>query len=168
MRRLPDTPNKVPGTRDPKKGSATMARLNLVERKFTAFLRTPLSVRSAMGVIVTATMVSVVAGGVLIWLVDREEFPDLGTGLWWALQTVTTVGYGDVVPTQTGGRIIAGLIMLTGIAFVAVITAAVTAALIETARRRMRPSPDVELTEIARRLAAIEAALGIASERDPE
>jgi hypothetical protein len=56
-----------------------MARL-LVSRRFDAFLRAPLSVRRAMAVIVAATLVSVMVGGVLITLVDPEEFPDLGTG----------------------------------------------------------------------------------------
>lgn len=58
--------------------------MSLVERRFQAFLRTPLSVRNAMAVIVSATLVSVVAGGVLITVVDGDEFPDIGTGLWWA------------------------------------------------------------------------------------
>ena len=62
------------------------------EAPVDAFPRAPLSVRSAMAVIVAATLVSVLVGGVLITVVDPEEFPDLGTGLWWALQTVTTVG----------------------------------------------------------------------------
>jgi len=75
-----------------------MTRFHAVEGRFEAFLRKPLSVRKAMGVIVTATIVSVAIGGVVINLVDAEEFPNVGIGLWWALQTVTTGGYGDVTP----------------------------------------------------------------------
>ncbi|GAB3046519.1 hypothetical protein GCM10027053_00120 [Intrasporangium mesophilum] len=44
---------------------SNVGRMNLVERRFDAFMRTPLSVRKAMGVIVAATLVSVVVGGVL-------------------------------------------------------------------------------------------------------
>ena len=40
----------------------------------------------------------------LISVIDREEYPDVGIGMWWALQTVTTVGYGDVTPTHVAGR----------------------------------------------------------------
>jgi hypothetical protein len=46
----------------------------------------------------------VVGAGVLISVIDREEYPDVGIGMWWALQTVTTVGYGDVTPTHVAGR----------------------------------------------------------------
>jgi hypothetical protein len=50
-----------------------MSRLSLVERQFATFLRTPLSVRKAMAVIVTATVVSVVLGGVLIGLLTPRS-----------------------------------------------------------------------------------------------
>jgi Ion channel len=86
-------------------GSDVMVRL-LVMRQFDAYRRAPLSVPRAMGVIVAATLVSVLVGGVLITIVDSEEFPDLGTGMWWALQTVTTVGHGDMTPENTAGRLV--------------------------------------------------------------
>jgi voltage-gated potassium channel Kch len=147
-----------------------MARISLVERRFAAFLRTPLSVRSAMGVIVTATVVSVVLGGVLITVLDHRDFPDVGTGLWWALQTVTTVGYGDVTPTNGVGRMVGAVIMLEAIAFVAIVTAAITSSFVERARReQLKSSPDtepvwaeqltVQLTELKAQLDHIERTL---------
>jgi len=82
---------------------------------------------------------------------------------------VTTVGYGDVVPKQTGGRLIGAALMLQGIAFVTVITAAVTAALIERARRRRRNSDELaiadQLDRIESRLTAIERDLGSGTPR---
>ena len=99
----------------------------------------PETPRRAALQIASATIVVAVAGGILAWLLDRKDFPTAGEGLWWSLQTVTTVGYGDIVPERTEGRIIAGVVMLSGVAFIAVITSAVTAALIESARRRRSP-----------------------------
>ena len=97
----------------------------------------------------------------MIWLVDHDEFPNLGTSLWWSLQTVTTVGYGDVVPQATSGRLIGAVLMLQGIGFITVVAAAVTASLIEQARgRREEPEEQVlaaQLDRIEARLAAIEA-----------
>ena len=98
-------------------------------------MRAPLSVRKAMAVIVAATVVSVMVGGVLITVVDSEEFPDLGTGLWWALQTVTTVGYGDVTPENTAGRLVGALFLLEAISFVTIVTAVITSSFVERARQ---------------------------------
>jgi voltage-gated potassium channel len=112
-----------------------MARL-LVRRRYEAFRRAPLSVWRAMAVIIVATLVSVMVGGVLITLVDPEEFPDLGTGLWWALQTVTTVGYGDVTPENTGGRLVGALFLLEAISFVTIVTAVITSSFVERARQQ--------------------------------
>lgn len=117
-----------------------MPRRSLVERKFAKFLRQPLSVRQAMGVIVTATIMSVVIGGVIITLVDEKDFPNIGIGMWWALQTVTTVGYGDVTPHDTVGRVVGGVIMLEAIAFVAIVTAAITSSFVERARQERAAS----------------------------
>ncbi len=94
--------------------------------------------------------------------VDRQEYPTIGKGLWFALQTVTTVGYGDVTPKHADGRFIAAVMMLTGIAFLAVITAAVTASLIESSRRRFAETEGElarRLEEVTQRLVRIEAAI---------
>jgi voltage-gated potassium channel len=117
--------------------------------------------RAGLAVAVVTVFVTVTSG-LLIWLVDRDEFPTVGRGLWWALQTVTTVGYGDAVPARTGGRIIAAVVMLVGIAFIAVTTAAITAVFIESARRRLRrggSAVETRLDEIAARLDRLEALL---------
>ena len=112
-----------------------MGRWNLIERRLERFLREPLSVRNAAGVIVVATTVIVIGAGVLITLLDSEEYPNVGIGLWWALQTVTTVGYGDVAPKNVAGRLVGAFVMLEGIAFVAIITAVITSAFVARATR---------------------------------
>ena len=117
----------------------------------------------AARLIALATLVLTVAGGVAVWLIDREDFATLGDGLWWSIQTVTTVGYGDVVAENTAGRLIGALLMLNGIAFLTVITATITALLIEQARRRVA-EPEramlAKLDEIESRLEGIEGRIG--------
>jgi len=57
--------------------------------------------------------------------VDGSNIKSFEDGLWWAVTTVTTVGYGDRFPTTTEGRLLAVLLMLVGISLVGVITASV-------------------------------------------
>jgi voltage-gated potassium channel len=71
------------------------------------------------------------AGAVLIRLVDKTNFPSFGLALWWALQTVTTVGYGDVVPTTNAGRLVGGVEMVLGVSFIAFVTAGVTSTVVQ-------------------------------------
>jgi voltage-gated potassium channel len=59
--------------------------------------------------------------------VEGSNIKNFGDGLWWAVTTVTTVGYGDRYPTTTEGRFLAVLLMITGISLVGVITASVAA-----------------------------------------
>ena len=96
-------------------------------------LREPPSVRTAAGVIVTATALVVVGGGVLMRVLDHDEYSNVWVGMWWALQTVTTVGYGDVTPKHTSGRIVASFVMLEGIAFLTIIIAAITSTFVARA-----------------------------------
>src|SRR5262245_5421749 len=112
-----------------------MGRLNPIERRLDRFMREPVSVRNAAGVIVVVTAFIVVGAGILITLIDSEEYPSLETGLWWALQTVTTVGYGDVAPSNLTGRLVGALVMLEGIAFIAIVTAAITSMFVARATR---------------------------------
>ena len=83
--------------------------------------------------------------------------------MWWAIQTVTTVGYGDVVPNNTYGKAVASILMVIGITLLSVLTATVTAALVESARPRGRlGESDVQATkldEISARLDRIESRL---------
>jgi voltage-gated potassium channel len=120
--------------------------------------------RGAAIVIAAVTTSITAAAGLVMTVVDRDEFPSLGSGLWWAVQTVTTVGYGDHVPTTVGGRFLASFIMLLGIGFVTVITASITSSFVERTRReRQLAEGDVPSTELLKRieerLERIEAAL---------
>jgi voltage-gated potassium channel len=90
----------------------------------------------------------------LIQLLSRDDFPSFSVALWWAVQTVTTVGYGDVVPKQGEARGIAALLMIVGVAFTSILTATVTASLVERRRRERRDDPIIEALEIVKRIEA--------------
>lgn len=112
------------------------------ERFFTG----PITVWKASRAIATVTLAVTLAGGLLVWLIDKGEFPNIGESLWWSLQTVTTVGYGDVVPHNAEGRIVGAVLMVAGVGFLAVITASIAAAFTQAAVRRFRESEDDPLT----------------------
>ena len=72
-------------------------------------------------------------GAIVIRIADPDNFSSLGLATWWALQTVTTVGYGDVVPTNNVGRVIGSIEMVIGISFITFLTAGVTSTVIQRA-----------------------------------
>jgi voltage-gated potassium channel len=80
------------------------------------------------------TLVVVVVSGSVEALVDSREFDSTWEGIWWALETVTTVGYGDVPVTTVDGRIIAMVVMLVGIGFLSVLTATIASRFVKTDR----------------------------------
>jgi len=108
---------------------------NIIERRMSKFLREPPSVRLAANVIVTATVLVVVLGGVMMRAFDHQDYPSIWLGMWWVLQTVTTVGYGDLTPAAPIGKILTSIVMLWGIAFLAIITAAITSVFVARAQQ---------------------------------
>ena len=132
---------------------------NVADRVIDRYLRDPKSVRRAMGVIVTATAVVVVGSGALMRVLDHREYASIWAGMWWAIQTVTTVGYGDVTPRAPSGRIVATFVMLAGIAFLAIVTASITSTFVERANRDRESAEDMQEQRLEERLAGMEAEL---------
>jgi len=79
-------------------------------------------------VIITSIFVAYISA-VQITIIERDtdgsNIKKFGDGLWWAMTTVTTVGYGDRFPTTTEGRFLAVGLMIMGISLMGVITASV-------------------------------------------
>ena len=95
---------------------------------------------------------------VYVW--DKyDEYPNVGVGMWWALQTITTVGYGDVTPSDFEGRLVAAVVMLQGVAFIAIITAVITSTFIERAHRERMAAETLPASDLAEAMASINARL---------
>ena len=119
-----------------------------IGRAVKRFVEDPSSSRYAIVLIVLAQLLIVFVAGVAIWLLDRREFEQLTDAFWYILQTVTTVGYGDVTPADTIGRLIGSAVMLLGIASLSILTALITSSFIE-ARQAARVARR-ETTDVAR------------------
>ena len=97
--------------------------------------------RYAAYVIIVFWALGVVVFGIVERLVDPSTFNNVWLGMWWAIQTVTTVGYGDVVPGSTAGKVIASFMMLGGLSLFAVVTGAITSAFVAQAQRQRAEDP---------------------------
>ena len=134
------------------------------------FTADPASVKNAAYLMIVITVGIVLVGGLIVWIFDARDFPDLGGALWYTLQTVTTVGYGDKVPTEGLGRLVGATVMVVAVALISILTASITSTFVEAAQRRHRAGQEAQerksaealhrqLDEVVARLAAIEAAL---------
>ena len=117
-----------------------------------------------------AALVLVLNGAAIVYLYERHapgsDIHTLGESVWWALVTVTTVGYGDYTPVTVPGRITACLIMGIGLVTLAVITAQVASSFVDQAARRRTANSttdsgpvEVTLADLSARLARIEELL---------
>jgi voltage-gated potassium channel len=128
-----------------------------LERRLTNAL-TRLTLRKAVGLIVAVATVLALIAAVLVRLID----PAIGTfpeALWWAVSTVSTVGYGDVVPQSGEGRIVATVLMLTGLGLIPLITSVVVSILVSQRTREAREEELRDLDQILERLDAIDRRL---------
>jgi voltage-gated potassium channel len=100
-------------------------------------------------------------GTLAVEILSPNSFDSLGDAAWWAATTVTTIGYGDVVPGTSGGRFIAVFVMFASVATVSFTTAVVTAAFVGYQQRRLGGEAErhqvviEKLDEIERRLDAL-------------
>jgi voltage-gated potassium channel len=127
------------------------------ERRLTNALA-GLTLRKAVGLIVGVAATLAVTASVLLKLVD-PAIGSYGDALWWGVSTVTTVGYGDVIPETGPGRLIAAGLMLTGLGLIPLVTSVVVSILVSQASRAAREEEVRELHEILERLDSIDGRL---------
>ena len=114
------------------------------------------------------TTLITLASALVVWIFAHGEFDTFGVSIWWAAQTVTTVGYGDVIPQTAFSKLIAVIVMIFGITTLSLMTAVVTSALMTWTQRRYAGDDEEEqhelhmsaLRRIEERLDSIERKLG--------
>jgi voltage-gated potassium channel len=137
------------------------SRPSLIERRIQQIA----NARSVtIGLAATFVLLAFV-GAVVIRLADSHNFPSLGLAIWWALQTVTTVGYGDVVPTTRVGRVVGGLEMVIGVSFVAFLIAGVTSTVVQRGEAAGEEEKEREFRTTVETLAQIRHAIGELDDR---
>jgi Ion channel len=82
--------------------------------------------RHVFGYLAGATAVLALAVGFLVTITDPKDFHTFGDGIWWAVVTLGTVGYGDIVPHTAWGRVLGSVVILAGVTFISFLTATVT------------------------------------------
>jgi voltage-gated potassium channel len=112
-----------------------------------------------MRTIAAVVILLVLAGALLVRLLEPRTFDDFGLAAWWAVTTVSTVGYGDVVPVTTHGRIIGTVLMITGVSLIPLVTSVVVSILAAKRARVERIEDARRLEELTAQLARIEREL---------
>ncbi|MEO0428744.1 MAG: ion transporter [Pseudomonadota bacterium] len=115
--------------------------LKLVRREaeIMRLWKTLAHVRDELVAVLVAAMITLYLASAGIYFfehrVQPEAFSSIPAAMWWAIATLTTVGYGDVVPVTTGGRIFTGFVMLIGIGIISVPTALIASAMMAARRK---------------------------------
>jgi len=121
---------------------------------------TPASVPFLLG---WGVLVFALGGGAFYWL--EPTVHSFGDGLWLAFVTGSTVGYGDVIPTTTGSRIIAVLIVLVGFAMLSLVTASFAAFFIGEDEKRLRQEMHQDIKELRQEMAKLRAEVARLADR---
>jgi voltage-gated potassium channel len=94
----------------------------------------------------------VVGGGTLFVAAEPAQQLSIWDGLWWSAETVTTVAYGDIYPTTALGRVVATVVMTTGVGFVALLTGSLAQRFLHGGTGAPVPEPTPGEAEMTRRL----------------
>jgi hypothetical protein len=107
-------------------------------------------------VITSVATVVILVGGSVTWLLERDipgsTFGSWGDALWWALTTLTTVGYGDHVPVTVGGRLVAAAVMVTRVAVLGGVAAGVALVVATAVARTEEQALEAEAESLEHRL----------------
>jgi voltage-gated potassium channel len=103
---------------------------------------TDLTLRRAIGGIMLLATAFTLAAALVMRIVEADQYKNYGEAVWWAVQTVSTVGYGDTVPVTAAGRIVATAVMIFGIALIPATTSLIVAVFLNQQSHRFAPPDD--------------------------
>jgi voltage-gated potassium channel len=129
-----------------------------IEKRLTEALLS-LTLRKAVGLIVAVATSLAIGAAVLERLLEPEVFDTYPHALWFAITTVSTVGYGDYVPESAAGRLVASALMLTGLGLIPLITSVVVSILVSQRSREAREQEMQDLRLILERLDSLDRRL---------
>jgi len=98
--------------------------------------------RHVFGWLAGATAVLALVVGFLVTITDPKDFHTLGDGLWWAVVTLGTVGYGDIVPHTGWGRVLGSVVIVAGVTFISFLTATVTSVFVSADQQELTGKTD--------------------------
>jgi voltage-gated potassium channel len=113
----------------------------------------------AVSTIIALALVLVLVAGALVRLVEPDTFTSIGLSYWWAVETVTTVGYGDVVPHDPAGRVVGVLLMLTGLALIPTLTSVIVSTFLSKRREAEQERLEQMVQRLEEHLSRIEQGL---------
>jgi voltage-gated potassium channel len=135
-----------------------LLRLTSVAARGLAGLKEVLA-RRGLAYLAAVTALLILVGGACLSILEPETVKGgYGDGIWWAVVTATTVGYGDISPTTLWGRLIAVILMLVGIGLMSTLAASITSYFVQQ-------TANTEFQELAARLDRIEKNLAQAISR---
>jgi voltage-gated potassium channel len=111
--------------------------VDIQERRRIVRFLTDLTLKRAIGGIMLIATVFTLAAAALMRLVEPDTYKTYAEACWWSVQTVSTVGYGDNVPTTGGGRLVATAVMIFGIALIPALTSLIVAVFLNQQIRRV-------------------------------
>jgi voltage-gated potassium channel len=94
----------------------------------------------AIGALVFILCLTVTISGALMYMIEGDEqpaaFSSIPAAMWWATETLTTVGYGDIVPMTPLGRLLGGVVAIVGVATLALFSGLITIGFLDQRKRR--------------------------------
>jgi len=137
------------------KGGRLEQRLQREVERLTLFKAVRMVATVALGLALIAA---------LLELMVDSGINGFGNAMWWAIVTVTTVGYGDVVPETTPGRLVGAGLMLVGVSAIPIATSLVVSVFITRMQEKLREQDSAERAEIIRHIERLELMLERMSE----